>query len=112
MVMKMLSLDNLKAKLNIQNNDDDLVLGLFLDDAVNLIMLYLEVKEFPDELGFIAEDIAVKKYRRMGNEGVQSEKIDVLTTTFASSKYLEEYIPYLDLYKKNTLKKDKKLRLL
>ena len=112
MVMKMPSLDNLKAKLNIQNNDDDLVLGLFLDDAVNLIMLYLEVKEFPDELGFIAEDIAVKKYRRMGNEGVQSEKIDVLTTTFSSSKYLEEYIPYLDLYKKNTLKKDKKLRLL
>ena len=112
MVMKMLSLDNLKAKLNIQNNDDDLVLGLFLDDAVNLIMLYLEVEDFPDELGFIAEDIAVKKYRRMGNEGVQSEKIDVLTTTFSSSKYLEEYIPYLDLYKKNTLKKDKKLRLL
>ena len=92
MVMKMLSLDNLKAKLNIQNNDDDLVLGLFLDDAVNLIMLYLEVEDFPDELGFIAEDIAVKKYRRMGNEGVQSEKIDVLTTTFSSSKYLEEYI--------------------
>lgn len=112
MVMKMLSLDNLKAKLNIQNNDDDLVLGLFLDDAVNLIMLYLETEDFPDELGFIAEDIAVKKYRRMGNEGVQSEKIDVLTTTFSSSKYLEEYIPYLDLYKKNTLKKDKKLRLL
>ena len=112
MVMKMLSIDNLKAKLNIQNNDDDLVLGLFLDDAVNLIMLYLETEDFPDELGFIAEDIAVKKYRRMGNEGVQSEKIDVLTTTFSSSKYLEEYIPYLDLYKKNTLKKDKKLRLL
>lgn len=112
MVMKMPSLDNLKAKLNIQNNDNDLVLGLFLDDAVNLIMLYLEVEVFPDELGFIAEDIAVKKYRRMGNEGVQSEKIDVLTTTFSSSKYLEEYIPYLDLYKKNTLKKDKKLRLL
>ena len=112
MVMKMLSLDNLKAKLNIQNNDDDLVLGLFSDDAVNLIMLYLETEDFPDELGFIAEDIAVKKYRRMGNEGVQSEKIDVLTTTFSSSKYLEEYIPYLDLYKKNTLKKDKKLRLL
>lgn len=112
MVMKMPSLDNLKAKLNIQNDDNDLVLGLFLDDAVNLIMLYLEVEVFPDELGFIAEDIAVKKYRRMGNEGVQSEKIDVLTTTFSSSKYLEEYIPYLDLYKKNTLKKDKKLRLL
>lgn len=112
MVMKMPSLDNLKAKLNMQNDDNDLVLGLFLDDAVNLIMLYLEVEVFPDELGFIAEDIAVKKYRRMGNEGVQSEKIDVLTTTFSSSKYLEEYIPYLDLYKKNTLKKDKKLRLL
>lgn len=112
MVMKMPSIENLKAKLNIQNNDDDLVLGLFLDDAVNLIMLYLETEDFPDELGFIAEDIAVKKYRRMGNEGVQSEKIDVLTTTFSSSKYLEEYIPYLDLYKKNTLKKDKKLRLL
>ena len=112
MVMKMLSLDNLKAKLNIQNNDDDLVLGLFLDDAVNLIMLYLETEDFPDELGFIAEDIAVKKYRRMGNEGVQSEKIDVLTTTFSSSRYLDEYIPYLELYKKNTLKKNKKLRLL
>lgn len=112
MVMKMLSVDNLKVKLNIQNDDDDLVLGLFLDDAVHLIMLYLETKDFPDELGFIAEDIAIKKYRRMGNEGVQSEKIDVLTTTFSSSKYLEEYIPYLDLYKKNTLKKDKKLRLL
>lgn len=108
----MVSLDNLKVKLQISDNEQDLLLTTLLDDSTKLIMVYLGVNEFPDDLSFIAEDIAVKKYRKLGNEGVQTEKIDVLSTTYErESEYLSAYTFILDDYKKN-LKGHNKLRLL
>lgn len=107
-----MSIDNIKILLSLEDDSQDGILTVLLDNTISSILVYLEVDELPPQLAYIAEEIVVKKYRRLGNEGVQSEKIDVLTTTFNSSRYLDEYIPYLELYKKNTLKKNKKLRLL
>lgn len=108
----MVDLNNLKVKLQISDESEDLLLTALLSDSVKLIMLYLGVSEFPDELSFVAEDIAIKKYRKLGNEGVQTEKIDVLSTTYEKeSEYLNAYISVLDECKKN-LKGTNKLRLL
>lgn len=109
----MADLNSLKVKLQISDKEEDMLLAVLLNDSIKLIMLYLGIDEFPeDDLLFIAEDIAIKKYRKLGNEGVQTEKIDVLSTTYErESEYLNAYISILDDYKKN-LKGTNKLRLL
>ena len=107
-------IDNLKLKLQIDSSDtsQDKILELFLIDTIKQISLYLEVDVFPEELLFIAEDISVKKYRRLGNEGVTTEKIDVISTTYQKdTDYLNEYLPYLKTYKAN-IKGTNRLRLL
>ena len=64
----------------------------------------------PQQLLFIAEQMTVVKYRRLGAEGIDTEKIDVLST-----KYIEDDIkPFKELlnqYKTNNLG-GKRLRML
>ena len=73
-----------------------------LNNAVSTIILYLGVEDIPDELTFIAEQMTVIKYRRIGAEGIDTEKIDVLSTKYIADD-LKPFISMLDRYKDNNL---------
>ena len=98
-----MTLDNIKVLLSLSDDDSqDQLLAILLDNACSTICLYLDVQTIPDELIFIAEQMAVIKYRRIGAEGIDTEKINVL-----SNKYVADHLnPFKDLlnqYKSNTL---------
>ena len=104
-------LDNIKVLLSLaDDNSQDEILEILFDNAINTIMLYLGVETMPQQLLFIAEQMTVVKYRRLGAEGIDTEKIDVLST-----KYIEDDIkPFKELlnqYKTNNLG-GKRLRML
>ena len=104
-------LDNVKVLLSLaDDNSQDEILEILFDNAINTIMLYLGVENMPQQLLFIAEQMTVVKYRRLGAEGIDTEKIDVLST-----KYIEDDIkPFKELlnqYKTNNLG-GKRLRML
>lgn len=104
-------LDNVKVLLSLaDDNSQDEILEILFDNAINTIMLYLGVETMPQQLLFIAEQMTVVKYRRLGAEGIDTEKIDVLST-----KYIEDDIkPFKELlnqYKTNNLG-GKRLRML
>ena len=104
-------LDNVKVLLSLaDDNSQDEILEILFNNAINTIMLYLGVKTMPQQLLFIAEQMTVVKYRRLGAEGIDTEKIDVLST-----KYIEDDIkPFKELlnqYKTNNLG-GKRLRML
>ena len=104
-------LDNIKVLLSLVDDDSqDETLEILLNNAINTIMLYLGVETMPQQLLFIAEQMTVVKYRRLGAEGIDTEKIDVLST-----KYIEDDIkPFKELlnqYKTNNLG-GKRLRML
>lgn len=104
-------LDNIKVLLSlVDDNSQDETLEILLNNAINTIMLYLGVETMPQQLLFIAEQMTVVKYRRLGAEGIDTEKIDVLST-----KYIEDDIkPFKELlnqYKTNNLG-GKRLRML
>ena len=93
-----LILENVKIKLSIaQDNKDE---DALLNDAYNYMMIYFD-GDIPAELQFIMENVAVKKYRRLGAEGISIEKIDVLSTTYESGDDFAEYIPIMTKYKEN-----------
>ena len=106
-----MTLDNIKVLLSLVDDDSqDNVLTVLLNNAVNTITLYLGVEDIPEELTFIAEQMTVVKYRRIGAEGIDTEKIDVLSTKYVADD-LKPFTSLLDQYKMNNLG-GKKLRLL
>ena len=106
-----MDISKLKIKLNLKddNSQDDL-LALLLSDAVSCMLIYIESTELPSELEFIAEEVAIKRFRRLGSEGISTEKIDVLSTSYKSDDFYE-YKPLLKQYKANNTR-IKKLRML
>ena len=95
-----LILENVKIKLSITDDSEDDLLELLLNDAYNYMMIYFD-GEVPAELQFVMENVAVKRYRRLGAEGISIEKIDVLSTTYESGDDFAEYIPIMTKYKEN-----------
>lgn len=93
-------LENVKIKLSITDDSEDDLLELLLNDAYNYMMIYFD-GEVPAELQFVMENVAVKRYRRLGAEGISIEKIDVLSTTYESGDDFAEYIPIMTKYKEN-----------
>ena len=98
-----MTLDNVKVLLSLtDDSSQDELLTVLLNNAVSTIILYLGVEDIPDELTFIAEQMTVIKYRRIGAEGIDTEKIDVLSTKYIADD-LKPFISMLDRYKENNL---------
>ena len=81
-----MTLDNIKTLLSlVEDNSQDEILAILLTNASNMICVYLGIEELPKQLEFVAEDMAIMKYRKLGAEGVKQEKIDVLSTTYVTN---------------------------
>ena len=76
-----------------------------------MVCVYLGVEELPSSLEFVAEDMAIIKYRKLGAEGIKQEKIDVLSTTYVVND-LDPYKAVLNQYKDNNSLGGKRLRML
>ena len=98
-----MTLDNIKILLSLTEDDSqDEILDVLLNNAANTIMLYLGINEMPQELEFIAEQMTVVKFRRIGAEGIDTEKIDVLSTKYVKDD-IKPFKDILDTYKSNSL---------
>lgn len=108
-----MDISNLKLKLGLtEDSSEDNLLAVLLSDALNYISVYLEGNTVPRELEYIAEEVAIKRYRRVGAEGITTEKIDVLSTTYTTDDF-SDFLGILALYKKDNIQsKSKKLRML
>lgn len=101
----------IKLKLGLtEDSEKDNLLMVLLNDAIDYMKTYIEIDTIPEQLQFIAEEVAIKRYRRIGSEGISTEKIDVLSTSYKSDDFYE-YKPLMKLYKNNKVKV-KKLRTL
>lgn len=87
-------MNNLKTKLE----GGEASLEVFYADAQNLIKLYIRKAECPAELLFIAEEIAIQRFRRVGSEAVSQESVDVVSATYNSMSALDDYKDILDHY--------------
>ena len=98
-----MTLDNVKVLLSLtDDSSQDELLTVLLNNAVSTIILYLGVADIPAELTIRAEQMTFIKYRRIGAEGIDTEKIDVLSTKYIADD-LKPFISMLDRYKDNNL---------
>ena len=98
------SLDRLKVKLSLTDNEQDALLEILLEDASNSICLYISQDTLPEKLQWVAEEITIKRYRKIGSEGLKAESIDVIKNDFESNP-IGEYKKFLDEYKASRGKK-------
>jgi hypothetical protein len=84
-------LNNIKTVLGIKDNEQDEVLLIIVQNVQNHLKALLG-KEIPDELTFIVEEVATKRYNRLGSEGMKSESVEGHSVTFQDA--VEEFAPY------------------
>lgn len=101
------ALNRIKIKLGLNDGNKDELLTVLFDDASNLVCTYINSDVLPKKLSWMAEEIAIKRFRKIGAEGIKSKQIDVIRKDF-DENILSEYIVTLDKYIKEN---SNKLRL-
>ena len=108
---------NLKIKLSIdikqpgeeiteEDEQQDALLTALMNDAYEYMYIFFDCDEdsednydVPAQLRFVLEGVVIKRYRRIGAEGIATEKIDVLSTTYESGDDFAEYMTIMNQYK-------------
>ena len=101
------ALNRIKIKLGLNDGNKDELLTVLFDDASNLVCTYINSDVLPNKLSWMAEEIAIKRFRKIGAEGIKSKQIDVIRKDF-DENILSEYTVTLDKYIKEN---SNKLRL-
>lgn len=85
-------LEKLKTALQIKDDSKDDLLGLYLSDATDFLKLRLSLAdgdELPAQMQAIVRAVAVKKFNRFKNEGMQSYAQEGESITFASDDFAD-----------------------
>lgn len=85
-------LERIKKLLGIQDNLQDEVLDILIDNVESHLIALLGKDEIPEQLNFIVEEITVRRYNRIGTEGMQSESVEGHSISFYDLK--DEFVPY------------------
>ena len=101
------ALQYVKIKLSITDEDQDELLAALCEDAYDYMYVYFDCDRDSDDnymppiqLQFVLEGVVIKRYRRIGAEGIAIEKIDVLSTTYESGDDFAEYMNIMNQYKR------------
>ena len=103
----MATLENVKLLLSINDDVQDKLLARIIDNTEKRLisLLPIGIEEVPDRLEYIVEEVAVKRFNRVGAEGMTQESIDGRSNTFQSNDF-DEYMDVIDaLFPKETSKR-------
>ncbi|MCG1497492.1 phage head-tail connector protein [Staphylococcus epidermidis] len=100
-------LENVKKLLSINDDKQDELLEIIISNTEKRLisLLPVDIEQVPDRLEYIVEEVAVKRFNRVGAEGMTQESIDGRSNTFQSNDF-DEYMDVIDaLFPKETSKR-------
>lgn len=99
----MATLDNVKLLLSINDNVQDELLKRIIDNTEKRLisLLPIGIDGVPDRLKYIVEEVAVKRFNRVGAEGMTTESVDGRSNTFQANDF-DEYMDVIDQYTPRT----------
>ncbi len=86
----MVDLESLKTMLQLTTDKQDDLLNLIIENTEQALRFKLSLtkdESLPDELGFIALEVCVRRYNRLANEGMASYSQEGQSITFNSSDF-------------------------
>ena len=87
-------LQRIKTILGIEDNLQDEVITIIMENVSSHLKALLG-KDIPIELNYIVEEITVRRFNRLGAEGMKSEIVEGHHVTFYDLK--DEFVPYEDV---------------
>lgn len=96
-------IDDVKELLGIKDNIEDKKLEIMISNVTNRLRNYVDkvtYPEIPTDLNYIIVEIVVKRYNRIGSEGMQSESVDGRSATYQLNDF-DEYLDVLSKYNSN-----------
>ncbi|MBN6890077.1 gp6-like head-tail connector protein [Cytobacillus horneckiae] len=87
-------LEKIKVLLGIKDDLQDEVLDILIDNVSSHLKALIG-KDLPEELSFIVQEIVIRRFNRIGTEGMKSEAVEGHTVTFYDLK--DEFVPYEDI---------------
>lgn len=100
-------LENLKAMLGFGNEDKDIEakLNLIISIATSRLKLKLGGIEPPEDLNHIILEVAIKRFNRIGSEGLSSHSVEGESLSFDDSdfdEFADEIQAFLNAQKDST----------
>lgn len=87
--------------LEVETTKEDFLLEQFIQMYSNAIQLEINETLVPQQLEFVLIEVVCARWNKLGQEGLVSESIDVVTQTF-HAELLDPYRIYFNKYNKNT----------
>lgn len=82
----------IKTLLGIEDNLQDEVLNIIVENVSDHLKAELGRKDIPEELNFVVQEISIRRYNRLGAEGMQSESVEGHNVKFYDLK--DDFAPY------------------
>src|SRR5690606_23881902 len=83
--------ERIKTLLGIEDTLQDDVLDIIIENVSKHLKAMIG-KEIPEELNFIVEEITIRRFNRLGTEGMKSESVEGHSITFYDLK--DVFAPY------------------
>lgn len=82
-------LNNIKMMLGIASDDTDRddLLKLIISSAIARLKMLLGGVEPPESLDYIIVDVAIRRFNRIGSEGMSSHTVEGESITFSDSDF-------------------------
>src|SRR5699024_8246780 len=90
--------ERIKTVLDIEDSRQDDVLDILISNVSSHLKAKLG-KDIPKSLEFIVEEITIRRFNRIGTEGMQSESVEGHSITFYDLE--KEFVPYDDIIDDN-----------
>lgn len=91
-------IERVKTMLDIDDNLQDNPLNIIIENVSSHLEALLG-KEIPAELNFIIEEITIRRFNRLGTEGMKSESVEGHNVTFYDLE--DEFKPYEKIIEAN-----------
>jgi|SRR5699024_522402 len=93
-------LENIKVLLGIEDDLQDHVLNILINNTnkhllTRLKILNKEIEEVPKDLDYIVQEIVVRRFNRLGTEGMKSESVEGHKVDFYELE--KDFTPYEDI---------------
>ena len=87
-------LERIKTLLGIEDSKQDAVLNIIIENVTSHLKGLLG-KQPSADLNYIIEEIVIRRFNRIGTEGMKSESVEGHSITFYDLK--DEFVPYMDI---------------
>lgn len=85
--------DDVKKLLGIEDDKQDDVLEVIIEHIESQIKSMIDKDDVPDSLEFVVTEVAVRRFNRLGTEGMKSESVEGHSVTYYDAE--DDFGPYM-----------------